>query len=262
MGLFPQLVFDPPWFPIQGFIGMNGGGKSALLVDTAIAQARRHQRPIWSNIWIDEDRAGVPVHRMRGLTDVNDAADCIMVMDDIASVAPARETNGAPPEIVMRLAALRHRDAMLLWSAPVLEDVDVKIRRVTQSVIAMKSLVTVKREGQLWKDTKVSLAKAYDFRSEQTTSINRDTPRNEYGFVWLSRLSLDAYDTREEMMLQADHAVCTVCGLRKRREMCKGHEDAPATEDHEHADLAPATPSTVAAMVAAAKSASVSEGVA
>ncbi|WP_084126532.1 hypothetical protein [Demequina sp. NBRC 110054] len=256
MGLFPQPIFDVPWFPIQGFIGMNGGGKSALMVDTGIDQAQKHGRPILSNIWIDEDRAGVPVKRLTGLLDIMNADGDIVILDDIASIAPARETNASPPEMVMRLAALRHRDAMLLWSAPVLEDVDVKIRRVTQSVVSLKALVRVKREGQLWKDTKVSLAKAYDFRSETTTSINRDTPRNQYGFVWLNSLRLDAYDTREELELQADHAICAVCGKRKPRQMCKGHDEGETSQllndehdDHQHE----ATPATVASMISAAR---------
>lgn len=234
MALLPQLAFDVPWFPIQGFVGMNGGGKSALLVTTGIQQARRHGVPIYSNIWIDPDKAGVPVHRLAGLLDIMDISEGIVIMDDIASVAPARETNAAPPEIVMRLASLRHRDAMLLWSAPVLEDVDVKIRRVTQSVIALKGLMTRKREGQLWKDTTLSYAKAYDFRSEMTTAINTDTPRTVHGFVRLGALMLDAYDTREEMTVQADHAVCTTCGLRKRREYCNGKHADVLTDDQEH----------------------------
>lgn len=222
MNLIPQLRFDVPWSPIQGFIGMNGGGKSALLVDTAIDQANKFGVPIWSNIWIDEREVKGGVHRLRGLLDLANLGECIVVMDDIASVAPARETNAAPPEMVMRLASLRHRDAMLMWSAPVLEDVDVKIRRVTQSVVTLKALRRKRVEGQLWPDTVLSYAKAYDFSSEQTVTVNSETPQRNHGFVRLSSLRLSAYNTREEMVLAADHAVCTTCGLRRRREYCNG----------------------------------------
>lgn len=225
--MIPQLRFDVPWSPIQGFVGANGGGKSALCIDTAISQAERFDVPLWSNVWIDPERTTAKVHRLRGLLDLMNVREGIVVMDDIASVAPARETNASPPELVMELAALRHRDAMLMWSAPVLEDVDVKIRRVTQSVVALKPLRRKRIEGQLWPNTVLSYAKAYDFTPVDTVTINADTPRKQHGFLRLASLRLDAYNTRETMQLTADHAVCTVCGLRKRREYCNGKHPHP-----------------------------------
>lgn len=240
--MIPQLNFDAPWSPIQGFIGMNGGGKSALMVTNAIDQANKFGVPIWSNIWIDPEQVDQPVHRLRGLLDFEHIERAVVVLDDIASVAPARETNAAPPAIVMRLKSLRHRDAMLLWSSPVLEDVDVQIRRVTQSIVGVKALYRRRVPGQLWQNTVVSYARAYDFSSELTVTLNSDTPRKNHGFLRLGTLRLDAYNTREEMELAADHAICTVCGLRKRREYCTGKHPLESTElpapDHVHGSTA------------------------
>lgn len=239
MSLLPQLKFMVPDAPIQGYIGHNGAGKSALMVDEGADIARRHGVPIYSNLTLNEDVLGVECRPINGLLDVMNISRAVVMWDDVASIAPARETNAAPPEIVNRLAQLRHHDALLLWSAPVLEDVDVKIRRVTQLVMSLKALRRRRAPDQLWKQTTLSYATAWDFTPIETVTINSETKKLNHGFVRLAGLRLDGYDTREDIELKADHAVCTTCGLRKRREYCRGNHPVespnPSALDHQHA---------------------------
>lgn len=217
----PSLRFRPAYSPLQGFVGMNGGGKSALAVDTVLRQAAETGLPIYSNIALNAPE--FDVRRVRGLSDLLEISYCHILYDEIASVAPARDSMAQSPAIVLRLASLRHQHATLVWTAPVLEDVDVKIRRVTQQITAVKAVYGRKVVGEPWPETRLSFAKSYDFRSELTVTINTDTRVTDTGFLRLAGLRLDAYDTHEDVELVADHAVCLDCGLPKRREYCKGH---------------------------------------
>lgn len=213
--------FSLGFAPIMGFIGQNGAGKSAMAVATVWDQAKRTGAPVASNIPLTLD--GVDVLQVRGLSDLMKLEGVHVLWDDVSAVAPARQTMDVPPAIVMRMASLRHYDCTLVWTAPDMMDVDVKIRQVTQSVVGMKPIRTRYVEGQLWPNTSLSFATQYVTTSNEVTAINSETPRAGRGFVRLKSLPLDAYDTRAEIELLADHAVCTDCGLPRRREYCKGH---------------------------------------
>lgn len=215
--------FQPKTAPVMGLVGTNGSGKTAQAVGIVIRQALKSGRPVFSTLPIDFP--GVVVEPVRGLGDLMRAEGVHVFFDEISAVAPARETMGNTPEIVARLASLRHFDCTLVWTSPVMGDVDVKIRQVTQSVVSCKPIRSHEVPDQLWPNTTLSYATQYNTVSNLVTDINTETPRMGRGFFRMKRLPLEHYDTLSSVELTADHAVCPHCGLQRRREYCKGHHD-------------------------------------
>ena len=234
----PSLKFRPTFAPIQGFVGMNGSGKSALSQYTAFEVAKANNVAVYSNITLTHET--VETHRIRGIEQVLELEHCVVLLDDVSAILNARETGGLSPEFVTRMLSLRHQDKVLLWSSPTMSDADIKLRQVTQKVVAMNSLITRKRDGQLWRDTMYSIGREYNTSGEMVTAVNRDTPLIGYGLVRLSDLGLHHYDTHEHLEFMVDHAICPDCGLRKRREYCNGKHPKAATPDKE-SEMLPAS---------------------
>lgn len=220
--------FRPGFAPIMGFIGMNGAGKTAMAVDTVIEQARISGAPIYSTTEITTD--GIDCREITSLSDVLKIERGHVLFDEIASVAPARGTQDQPPAHVLRLASLRHYDATLTWTAPVMEDVDVVIRRVTQYVVSMKPLMVKREPGQLWPNTRLSYGTTYDIRSVESVVVNTETPKGSRGFVRIAGLPLGVYDTRAEVEMAADHTLCLTCHKPRRREYCNGRHEQKSTD--------------------------------
>lgn len=216
--------FRPKTAPVMGLVGTNGSGKTAQAVQLVINQALRSGRPVFSTLTIDYP--GVNVVPVRGLADLMLAEGVHVLFDEISAVAPARETMGNTPEIVARLASLRHFDCTLVWTAPVMGDVDVKIRQVTQSVVSCNPTRSIEVPDQLWPNTTLSFATQYNTVSNLVTDVNSETPVMGRGFFRMKHLPLSHYDTRSHVELTADHAVCPDCGRPRRREYCKGHDHA------------------------------------
>lgn len=223
------LRFTPKTAPIMGLVGTNGSGKTAQGVGVVIRQALRSGRPIFSTLPIEYP--GVEVHPVRGLADLLHAEGVHVFFDEISAVAPARETMTNTPQIVARLASLRHVDCTLVWTAPVMGDVDVKIRAVTQSVVSCNPIRSHEVEDQLWPNTTLSYATQYNIVSNLVTDINSETPKMGRGFFRMKHLPLDHYNTRSDVELTADHAVCPDCGLTRRREYCKGNHSEKVARD-------------------------------
>ena len=235
MSIFPSVRFRPEFSPIMGFVGANRSGKSALAVDYAIRLAERKGAPLWSNIAITAD--GLETHRISGMHDFSHIAASVVLLDDILAVAPARSSQDAPVDLTMRLASLGHRDCVVVWTTPAYSDVDISLRKVTQSVVAVRPIYrreikgTLAEGGQMWPQTLLSYAKTFSTIGEESVTIDKTTPRTSHGLVRLSKLRLDAYNTREEIVMLADHSVCPVCHLRKRREYCNGKHPLPSPSE-------------------------------
>lgn len=225
MGFFK---FSAPFAPIMGLVGHNGAGKSAMGVELVMRKALASGLPIFSNIELRPPE-GVECHVLEGLRDLLKVRDGIVFWDDVSAVAPARLTMDSAPAIVMRMKSLRHYGCALVWTSPVLGDVDVQIRQVTQLIVSMKGLRSKEVPGELWPATTWTLGRVYDMRSPEVTDINKDTPRMGAGIRRIRSLPLDQYDSKAEIELKADHGLCMDCGLPRRREFCKGHAAARAS---------------------------------
>lgn len=219
------LKYRAPWAPIMGIIGHNGAGKSAMAVELVDRIASAAGKPVYSNITLRLP-SGAPSYEIGGLPDLLRVRDALVLWDDVSAVAPARETMAAPPDIVMRMASLRHYGCALVWTSPTMGDVDVKLRQVTQLIVAMKALRQKPVPGELWPATTWTMGRAYDIKSTEVTDINEKTPTMGWGLRKIATLPLDAYNTLEEIELKANHAVCLVCGKPRRREYCTGKHSA------------------------------------
>lgn len=219
--------FQPPFAPCMGFVGHKGAGKSAMAVEIAYRAAKRTGHPIYSNI--DLRFEDVEVHKIRGLPDLLAVENACILWDDISAVAPSRESMSSPPAIVTHLCQLRHVNAALLWTSLTFGDVDIKIRQGTEYLVSLKAWRTKPVTGEFYDRTLVTFGQTYDVRSPLVTDLTDKTPRINRGFRRLSRLPLDSYNTKERIEVTADHAVCMVCGLPRRKEFCKGAHSEPQT---------------------------------
>jgi len=227
--VLPRIKFRPEFYNVLGFVGMQGSGKTASAVNTGIEFAKEAGMPLYANMELHTDE--VETRRVRGVNDLFDLEPGVLIWDDVASVAPSRGTMGVPPKAVARLAALRHYDVALIWTSITFGSLDIKVREITQSVVAMRAVRRERVPGQLLLNTRTSYGKQYRTESELVTDINSDTRYSHHGFVKLADLRLDAYNTREDLPYTADHTLCPECGLALRREYCKGHKHSLHSEE-------------------------------
>lgn len=186
-------------FPIHGYVGPNGGGKTASMIwDTM--PALETGRPVLSTVrlldyadprpcegWIfgpDGDQVPcptcassegyahaqahplwVPFTRWRQLLDFR-AGD--VLMDEVTGVASSRESHAMPGPILNHLMQLRRADVTLRWSAPSWRRADTGIREVTQAVTSCKGLVkkaVPAEEGQperVWHHRRLFIWRTFD----------------------------------------------------------------------------------------------------
>lgn len=228
--------------PIQGYVGANGSGKTAMAVTDAIALSKNKtlisniainpppennttvirltslSQLAWfeqrknpdGSIWFDEN--GMPKRELHTIKNAH------ILIDEAQFIFNSRDTLAVPREIQGLLASLRHHQLTFAWTTPTLGMMEVQIRRVTQSVIAMKSLWGKKIEGEYWPRTLLSAAVQYDLRSTIDEELTETTPRMTDGWVTMKSLAVNNYDSFEDVQMIDDHLVCEYCGKTHRRE--------------------------------------------
>lgn len=207
--------------PIHGYVGPNGSGKSALAVKDAWSMSKG--KCIYSNITLTPpDGWYGELYKITSLADFAGMEDGHVLVDEVNAVFPSRGTMNLPHEFLLWLSTLRKRNLTFGWTTPAYAQADTTIRRVTQSVTAVRPLISRKDpNGGIWPRTVVSSAVAYDTRSVLTDDIEVGTPRRTDGFLRLKSLPLNSYNTKEDVMMIADHLICRDCGLPLRQGQCK-----------------------------------------
>lgn len=146
---------------ISGYVGENGGGKTACLVHdamTAMEEGRRQLSTVrladWkvacanceSNPCKDTcERSSRPDHPLwvpfTSLEQLLDWRDGDVNMDEVQGIASAREHQGLPYQVANWLRKMRHYDVRLRWTAPDWMAPDSVIRRVTRGVTVCRGSV-------------------------------------------------------------------------------------------------------------------------
>jgi hypothetical protein len=138
---------------ILGYIGLIGNGKTMLAVDDARALALRRGAILASNIKIvppdgvefvqltvDED--GLSVEQLETLMDTARATDrgCVIVIDEIGIIMPARFWQSFPIALMYRISQSRKFRSDLVWTSQDEEDVDAYLRRKTQWIYKVRAV--------------------------------------------------------------------------------------------------------------------------
>jgi hypothetical protein len=220
--------------PICGFTGINGAGKTLLLVESAIADMISG-RPVYSTVpieWIDpktgELYQSIPITSLRELLELRDVT---IVLDEVSVIFSSRATATLPGEIVTLLQVLRHRGCTLRWSAPAWMRCDNLIREVTQAVVNVHPLAK-KHDGSPWPTPRLVMAGLMDTSHGKTDATPEKVLKRR--MVNPRRLrAFGAYDT------QAD---TPILGRRHRGGRCidcGGTMDVPKHSQalHEHLGL-------------------------
>lgn len=197
--------------PIAGFVGINGAGKTALAVESAIADLARG-REVYSTVQIEcEFGASKPIESLRQLLTLRDVT---ILLDEVAVIFSSRSTHSLPAEIVMLLQTVRHARNTVRWTAPAWMRADTLLRSVTQAVVAVNPLLRVPTAGDLWPRPRFVYAAVLDTSTGKADSMPERTLRRR-----LYRLrglhAIGAYDTHADTPMLGRHlhsGVCLDCG--------------------------------------------------
>ena len=171
-------------FPIMGFVGPNGGGKTACAVGMAQA-AMAAGRPVLSTVPLLDVATGELHPLYVPWTDWDQLLgwrDGDVLADEIVSIAGARESGSLDVRAQTLLLQLRKVNVRFWWTAPSYSRSDRIIREVTQAVTECRGFYANKRGSQLrrgviqtWAPKRLFSFRAYDtVEFEEWTTGKRD----------------------------------------------------------------------------------------
>jgi len=201
--------------PIAGATGVNGAGKTAVAVQSAIADMARG-RIVYSTVPIVSPWGySRPITSLRQLLELE---NCTVLADEVAAMFSSRSTQSLPAEFDLFLQILRHKNITLRWTAPGWMRVDNRIREVTQAVGNVMPMLRYSN-GTPWPTPRIVAVGLLD-----CTGIKQDAMPERVLRRRLFRLksldSIGAYDTLADAPLFGHHAhsaVCVDCGGAVRR---------------------------------------------
>jgi hypothetical protein len=238
-------------WPIHGYVGANGGGKSAAMVWDTLPSLEAG-RSVLSTVrlldYLDprpcddlacdcdksaEDRHGA-AHPLwipfRDWTQLLDAEHVDVLMDEVTGVASSRESHSMPSVVANTLVQMRRRDVVIRWSAPNWRRADVIIRECSQAVsYAVGYLPTVAEDSdgqRAWRNRRLFKWRTYDAADfEDFTSGKREQLRPmTVDWHWGPGSPVfKAYDTFDAVLTigtVSDAGVCLACMGSRRRQEC------------------------------------------
>jgi len=222
-------------YPIVGYVGPNGGGKSLAMVHDTLPSLAAGRR-VLSTVRILDAATGEPHPLYVPFTDFDqllDARECDVLMDEVVGIASSRESAKLPAPVQNILVQLRRRDVVLRWTAPNWARADKIIREVTQAVVECRGYFpgkpTPAADGsslRLWAPKRVfsfSLFDTMDFEEWTTGKRDRLDPLSREWFKGVGSLAFSSYDTMDavSMVSHADsEQQCSICGHRKKVRYC------------------------------------------
>lgn len=208
--------------PIRAYVGLNGTGKTLLAVHDALKEGRA----ILSTVAIDHANF-VP---LKSLTQLADAENCHVLLDEVQGLLSSREYSTLPPEVVSLLLQLRKRAVTLAWTTPTIQRADTVLREITRTVTVCKPLFSLPQQGGwprlIWGHAKTYEMQAYvdsasgDLRNDKGVPIKpRPLHRQFYN---PARLAVP-YDSGEVVLNVAvpSKGTCLTCGGRRTQHTCK-----------------------------------------
>lgn len=236
-------------FAIRAFVGYNGDGKSLAVVDRMVLPAWAEGRPVLSNMTLYPERAGyssdlyVPLDSWLQLVDVPEG--WAIVLDEVTSVLPSRQSMSVPPQLQRVTKQMRKGGHIVGWTDTNWSRADVMLREVTQGVTVCRGSVAdpwerdedgrVARDqdgrrvryGGAWPQYRLFRwttfnAKLFD---EFTYSQAKDLKPLSRQWYWRPRnLAHRCYKTREQVSLMDwldETGTCPRCGGQRTRPKCK-----------------------------------------
>lgn len=221
-----RRALDRMSFPIMGFVGPNGGGKTACAVSMALL-ALRSGRRVLSTVPLLDPATGDPHPLYVPWThwdQLLDWWDGDVLADEILSIASSRGAASLDPRAQTLLGQLRKRNCRFWWTAPSFKRADLIIREVTQAITECRGFYTAKSDAQMrrgviqsWAPKRLFSWNTYDATEfDDWTNGKRDkaTPQISEWFHGPGSDVFKGYDTLGAVNVIAgvgDGGVCDNC---------------------------------------------------
>lgn len=226
-------------WPIHAYVGPNGGGKSAAMVNDTLPTLDAG-RTVLSTVRLLDPSTGEDHSsyvRFEHWDQLLDARDCDVLMDEMVGVASSREAQKLDHRVQNILVQLRRRNVVLRWSAPNWARADKIVREVTQAVTECRGSYAapmLRRDGQsdavqLWAPKRVFTWRTYDtMEFEEWTAGKREKAETlaVERFYGPGSVVFDSYDTLDAVSMVAGitpEGRCDICNGRVTIPTCKGH---------------------------------------
>jgi hypothetical protein len=246
--------------PIRAYVGPNGHGKSLAAVVDLLPSLDRGRYVLstvplldWRavpdpelftfdrqiGLWLDNE-SGVqwvrPDHpyyiRLTEWSQLMRAENCDVLLDDVAGVASARQSQGMPAAIEKLLQKLRHDDITLSWTAPAWARADLVIRETTQAVTVAEGHRPEKTDDgdKLWRRHRQFEWTTYDAKlyTDWTEGKREKAKRLCFQrFFGPGSDAFNAYDSLggvDTITSVTDAGRCVECGGTRRAPACTCHE--------------------------------------
>lgn len=232
-------------------MGPNGHGKSWLAC-MDVLPGLEYGRPVLSTVrFLDYrnprpcddpscDWPGHPDHLaahplwtgLRDYSQLLDARDCSVILDEVTGVASSRESANMPVQVSNWLVQLRRRNIDLTWTAPAWGRSDLIIREVTQAVSVCLGYFPKRRKQdpneppRLWTDRQGFYVRTYesllmdDFEAGKAQHI----PHIVAAFYWrpggLTERAYDTLDAVSSLGWANEAGMCMGCGGKRTIPRC------------------------------------------
>lgn len=219
---------------IMGYVGPNGGSKTATLVMDSLPSLDRGRRVLSTvPLYLEGTKVLHPMYeRFWHLDQLLEAENCDILMDEVAAVAGSHDSLKLDPRIKAMLKQLRKRNCVLRWSSPSWDNAAKDIRQVTQAVTECrgyypgKFIQTAEGALNLWAPRRLFLARTFDtIEFDAWTAGKRERIEPMVKHWWKgpgSRAfaSYDTYEAVERLSGINEDSGCDSCGGYRPRPKC------------------------------------------
>ena len=220
-------ALDRMSFPIMGFVGPNGGGKTLAGVVMAYIAMEEQGRKVLSTVPLLDPKTGLPHRNYVAWTHWDQLLewwDGDVYADEILSIASSRGAASLDPRAQTLLVQLRKRNCRFWWTAPSYARADVIIREVTQAITECRGYYTDNSNRQERRGTIQSWApkRLFHFATYDATEFDewtagkkeKATPLVQDWFHGVGSVAFKCYDTLGAVNVIAgvnDQGTCDTC---------------------------------------------------
>lgn len=223
-------------FPIHGYVGANGGGKTLCMVlDTLPTLAAG--RTVLGTVRLLDPATGEPHPLWEPLDEPRKLAEayrCDVLIDEVAGVASSRQSTSMPNVIETNLQQMRRGDVCIRWTAPSWKRADTIMRECSQAVTICRPTKFRQQEvehddgtARMWTSKSLFRFKTFDadeFEEWSLTQKEKLRPKVKQWFWRPDSVASKAYDTFAPVLrwgLASETGRCINCGGRKSIPKCE-----------------------------------------
>ncbi len=260
-------VLRSDWNPfvcgLRAYCGPNGSGKSLLAVAQVALPAMRRGYPVVSNLNLDPAAVGldpalfVPLTSWRQIPylgvqkrpadSITGNRPCVLLLDEITSCLPARQTLNVPPELLRVMDQFRKQKTVVVVTAPTFPKIDKFLRSNIQIVTICEGYRPDKwQRGAAGKPVRVKgrrvrysepwapfrRVRFWHYNAFEVENFDKNSVRTiepvGHGVYWRAarwQNAQRAYDTQEHVRLLdlVDDNYCAHCSKKVRgSDFCSG----------------------------------------